>query len=143
MPYFWSDQAWDEYQYWLSQDKKTVKRVNDLLKEVAREGERPHGKAEILKGTGGASASTRRTGSFTSRRATSFASSHSEATTGRNKSKHKGPVEAKKNVRPILGTSTQQPIDDVHNLGTLLGCAQPEAIRRGHHLGGRAICGWA
>ncbi len=53
MPYFWSDQAWDEYQYWLSQDKKTVKRVNDLLKEVAREGERPHGKAEILKGTGG------------------------------------------------------------------------------------------
>lgn len=53
MPYFWNDDAWDDYQYWLGQDKKTVKRVNDLLKELTRNDGKPHGKAEILKGTDG------------------------------------------------------------------------------------------
>lgn len=53
MPYFWSDSAWGDYQYWLSQDKKTLRRVNALLKEMSRVGEKPFGKAEILKGTEG------------------------------------------------------------------------------------------
>lgn len=53
MPYLWSDEAWEDYQYWLSQDKKTLKRVNSLLKEIARGDGKPHDKAEILKGTDG------------------------------------------------------------------------------------------
>lgn len=53
MPYLWSDEAWEDYQYWLSQDKKTLKRVNSLLKEISRGDGKPHGKAEILKGTDG------------------------------------------------------------------------------------------
>lgn len=54
MPYLWSDEAWAGYQYWLDQDKRTVKRINGLIKEIARSaGGRPHGKAELLKGTDG------------------------------------------------------------------------------------------
>lgn len=30
MPYLWDDQAWIDYQYWQSQDKKTLKRINAL-----------------------------------------------------------------------------------------------------------------
>ena len=53
MPYLWSDEAWEDYQYWLSQDKKTLKRVNSLLKQIASCDGKPHAKAEILKGTDG------------------------------------------------------------------------------------------
>ncbi|MBV4419230.1 type II toxin-antitoxin system YoeB family toxin, partial [Clostridium tyrobutyricum] len=28
----WSDEAWDDYVYWQSQDKKTLKRINNLIK---------------------------------------------------------------------------------------------------------------
>ena len=27
----WSDEAWSDYVYWQSQDKKTVKKINQLL----------------------------------------------------------------------------------------------------------------
>ena len=27
MPYLWDDQAWADYQYWLTQDKKTLRRI--------------------------------------------------------------------------------------------------------------------
>ncbi len=30
--------AWDEYIYWQGQDKKVVKRINQLLKSIARDG---------------------------------------------------------------------------------------------------------
>lgn len=50
MPYLWDDQAWIDYQYWQSQDKKTLKRMNALLKDIARTGGRGIGKAELLKG---------------------------------------------------------------------------------------------
>jgi toxin YoeB len=35
----WSDEAWDDYLYWQSQDKKTLKKINDLLKDIERNGE--------------------------------------------------------------------------------------------------------
>ena len=38
MPYLWDDQAWIDYQYWLTQDKKTIRRINTLLKDIARTG---------------------------------------------------------------------------------------------------------
>ena len=34
----WSDRAWDDYLYWQMQDKKTLKRVNELVKDIERNG---------------------------------------------------------------------------------------------------------
>lgn len=31
-----SEDAWDEYLYWQSQDKRTLKKINELLKEIQR-----------------------------------------------------------------------------------------------------------
>ena len=51
MPYLWDDQAWADYQYWLTQDKKTLRRINALLKDIARTGgaEPGIGKSELLR----------------------------------------------------------------------------------------------
>ena len=46
----WSDIAWDDYLYWQTQDKKTLKKINDLLKDIDRNGYSCKGKAEPLKG---------------------------------------------------------------------------------------------
>ncbi len=46
----WHDSAWKEYIYWQSQDKKTLKRINLLLKEIARDPYEGTGKPEALKG---------------------------------------------------------------------------------------------
>ena len=40
--------AWDEYCYWQTQDKKTLKRINQLLKSICRL-DSSIGKAEMLK----------------------------------------------------------------------------------------------
>jgi len=32
----WHDKAWDEYVEWQKQDKKTLRRINDLLKDIDR-----------------------------------------------------------------------------------------------------------
>ena len=46
-----SDEAWDDYLYWQSQDKKTLKKLNDLIKSIERDGENQGiGKPEPLKG---------------------------------------------------------------------------------------------
>ena len=34
----WSDKAWDDYLYWQTQDKKTLKRINELIKSIERNG---------------------------------------------------------------------------------------------------------
>lgn len=34
----WSDDAWADYLYWRTQDKKTLKRINDLIKDIERNG---------------------------------------------------------------------------------------------------------
>ena len=34
----WSDEAWEDYLYWQAQDKKTIKRINLLLKDIERNG---------------------------------------------------------------------------------------------------------
>ena len=34
----WSDKGWDDYIYWQSQDKKTLKRINELVKDIERNG---------------------------------------------------------------------------------------------------------
>lgn len=32
----WHDEAWEEYLYWQSQDKKTLKKINRLLTDIDR-----------------------------------------------------------------------------------------------------------
>ena len=34
----WSDSAWDDYLYWQSQDKKILKKINELIKDIERNG---------------------------------------------------------------------------------------------------------
>ena len=47
----WHDAAWAEYLYWQTQDKKTLKRVNQLIKDIERNPFEGIGKPEPLKGT--------------------------------------------------------------------------------------------
>lgn len=44
----WSDQAWNDYLYWQQNDKKTLKKVNDLIKDIDRNGYDGIGKPEPL-----------------------------------------------------------------------------------------------
>lgn len=46
----WHDDAWDEYEYWQSQDKKTLKKINRLIKSIDRYGYQCEGHPEELKG---------------------------------------------------------------------------------------------
>ena len=46
----WHDKAWDDYLYWQTQDKKTLKRVNILLKDIDRNPFSGLGKPEPLIG---------------------------------------------------------------------------------------------
>ena len=34
----WSDRGWDEYLEWQDTDRKTVKKINDLIKDIERNG---------------------------------------------------------------------------------------------------------
>lgn len=36
MKLLWENRAWDDYLYWQSQDKKTLKRINMLIKDMQR-----------------------------------------------------------------------------------------------------------
>lgn len=44
-----TERAWEEYLYWQAQDKKIVKRINALLKDIERNGFEGTGKPEPLK----------------------------------------------------------------------------------------------
>ncbi len=45
----WHDYAWEDYLYWQKQDKKTLKRINELLKDIDRNGYSGIGKPEPLR----------------------------------------------------------------------------------------------
>lgn len=45
----WTDEAWDSYVYWQSQDKKTLKRINKLITDTKRSAFEGIGKPEPLK----------------------------------------------------------------------------------------------
>ncbi|EGW40294.1 Txe/YoeB family addiction module toxin, partial [Desulfosporosinus sp. OT] len=45
----WHDEAWEDYLYWQTQDKKTLKRINQLLKDIDRNGYDGIGKPEPLR----------------------------------------------------------------------------------------------
>ncbi|MFT0622408.1 Txe/YoeB family addiction module toxin [Ectopseudomonas guguanensis] len=44
-----SENAWDDYLYWQGQDRKTLKRISELLKEIRRTPFEGMGKPEPLK----------------------------------------------------------------------------------------------
>lgn len=50
MPKIWFDEAWEDYLYWQAQDKKTLKRINALIKDVERSPFTGLGKPEPLRG---------------------------------------------------------------------------------------------
>ncbi|GAB2023775.1 Txe/YoeB family addiction module toxin [Pseudolactococcus yaeyamensis] len=45
----WSDDAWDDYLSWQTQDKRTLKKINNLIKDIERDPFNGIGKPEILK----------------------------------------------------------------------------------------------
>lgn len=49
MRYVFSERAWDDYLYWQKTDRKTLNRINALLKEIARTPFSGTGKPEPLK----------------------------------------------------------------------------------------------
>jgi len=46
----WREKAWKQYVYWQTQDRKTLKRINQLLKDIDRNGYDGIGKPEPLTG---------------------------------------------------------------------------------------------
>ncbi len=45
----WTDEAWDSYVYWQTQDKKTLKRINKLIQATKKNPFEGIGKPEPLK----------------------------------------------------------------------------------------------
>ncbi len=45
----WTDKAWEEYLYWQTQDRKTLKRINNLIRDVKRDSFNGIGKPEPLR----------------------------------------------------------------------------------------------
>ncbi len=44
-----SSHAWDDYTAWMAEDRKIVKKINELLKDIERNGYEGIGKPEPLK----------------------------------------------------------------------------------------------
>lgn len=49
MKLVWDEDAWDDYLYWQTQDRKVLKRINILLTDIQRNGNDGIGKPEALK----------------------------------------------------------------------------------------------
>ena len=49
MKLLWEDRAWEEYLYWQAQDRKTLKRINLLIKDIQRDPFDGIGKPEPLR----------------------------------------------------------------------------------------------
>lgn len=50
MKKIWDEEAWEDYLYWQTQDRKTLKRINLLIQDIDRNGYSGIGKPEPLKG---------------------------------------------------------------------------------------------
>ena len=50
MKLLWEENAWEDYSYWQNQDRKTLKRINGLIKDIQRNPFEGLGKPEPLKG---------------------------------------------------------------------------------------------
>ena len=45
----WSEASWEDYVWWQSQDRRILKRINTLIKDIVRHGNEGMGKPEPLK----------------------------------------------------------------------------------------------
>ena len=45
----WTDDAWADYLYWEREDKKTLKKINQLIEDIVRRGNTGIGSPEPLK----------------------------------------------------------------------------------------------
>ena len=45
----WTDESWEEYETWQSKDKKIIKKINTLIKDIKRDFFNGLGKPEPLK----------------------------------------------------------------------------------------------
>lgn len=50
MKMIFSESGWKDYLYWQTQDKKTLKRINQILQDIERNGHEGIGKPEPLRG---------------------------------------------------------------------------------------------
>ncbi len=50
MKILFNETGWEQFQYWLEQDKKTLKKINKLLADISRNGNSGIGHPEALKG---------------------------------------------------------------------------------------------
>lgn len=46
---FFTDNAWEDYLYWQQTDEKVVRKINELLRDIDRNGNEGLGKPEPLK----------------------------------------------------------------------------------------------
>ena len=51
MKVLWEERAWADYPYWQMQDRKTLKRINELVKDMQRDAFHGIGKPESLRGS--------------------------------------------------------------------------------------------
>ncbi|WP_456430439.1 Txe/YoeB family addiction module toxin [Nitratifractor sp.] len=51
MKLIWSESSWEDYLYWQKQDRRILKKINKLLKEISRHPFEGLGKPEPLKHT--------------------------------------------------------------------------------------------
>lgn len=49
MKILWDEKGWQDYAYWESQDKKTIKRINELIQDIERSSYEGIGKPEQLR----------------------------------------------------------------------------------------------
>ncbi len=49
MRLIWSEKSWEDYLYWQSHDKKILKKINSLIKDITREPFEGLGKPEPLR----------------------------------------------------------------------------------------------
>lgn len=45
-----TENAWTDYKYWQTEDRKTLKRINSLIDDISRNGNSGIGKPEALRG---------------------------------------------------------------------------------------------
>ena len=48
MKIIWDDEAWKEYVEWQTIDRKIVKKINELIKDIQKNGNEGIGKPELL-----------------------------------------------------------------------------------------------
>ena len=49
MSLVWDEAAWEDYLWWQTEDRRTLKRINQLIKDITRNGNDGIGKPEALK----------------------------------------------------------------------------------------------